>query len=406
MLCTSMIVILFAAAMTTASVKAFDGWEAVSNAPAPFSGSAPLAVLGNHIYALCGTNCQGFWRYDTGTDTWTVLAPLPEATNFTGGATLCATDEHVYATPGGYAPDFWRYDPQTNTWAKKTRRPGWYHLEWGTSMVWIGGDSITLHSRDVGLVQYRISTDSWHTVAGSPFSNSWTGSSLVWMGQDYLYLNQGWFGPGLARYSFATSQWTMLTASPRIIFGGMVWTGGSHIYARPDYDTDDFYHYSISEDSWQVAGKMPLSSYAPDFDLVFHSGCIYTAEGRNNAGFWRVCVTAPATIDIHPKKLNLKGWGKWITAYIELPNGYRVQDINVESVALTRINDDLLALPLYAIGPSEIGDHDGDGVPDLMVKFNRQALIPLLQVGKAELTVSAELISGPRFVGSDTISVR
>jgi hypothetical protein len=40
-----------------------------------------------------------------------------------------------------------------------------------------------------------------------------------------------------------------------------------------------------------------------------------------------------------------------------------------------------------------------------MVKFDTQELIPLLEVGDAELTVSGELIDGPMFEGSDTIRV-
>jgi hypothetical protein len=64
----------------------------------------------------------------------------------------------------------------------------------------------------------------------------------------------------------------------------------------------------------------------------------------------------PATIDIDPDTVNLKSKGKFITCYIKLPEGYSVEDIDIDSVTLTKINDDLLAPPLYTVGPSEIGD--------------------------------------------------
>lgn len=113
-----------------------------------------------------------------------------------------------------------------------------------------------------------------------------------------------------------------------------------------------------------------------------------------------------ATIDIDPDTLNLKSKGKFITCYIELPEDYYVEDIDRDSVALTEINDDLLDSPLYTLGPSEIGDYDEDGIPDLMVKFDREKLIAVLGVGdEVEITARGKLINGTLFKGSDTIKV-
>ena len=57
--------------------------------------------------------------------------------------------------------------------------------------------------------------------------------------------------------------------------------------------------------------------------------------------------------------------------------------------------------------PIEIGDNDNDGIPDLMVKFDRQALIDYLDdiTGDVTLTVTGELIDETQFSGSDTITV-
>jgi len=75
-----------------------------------------------------------------------------------------------------------------------------------------------------------------------------------------------------------------------------------------------------------------------------------------------------ATVDIAPKSLNLKGKGRWITAHIKLPEGYNVSDIDVSTIML---NDTIPAEPR----PVAIGDYDNDSVPDLMVKFDRSAVI-------------------------------
>jgi hypothetical protein len=72
-----------------------------------------------------------------------------------------------------------------------------------------------------------------------------------------------------------------------------------------------------------------------------------------------------ASIDIDPDTLNLRSKGKWVTAYIELPEGYNVNDINVSSVML---NDTIPA----QLRPTAISNYDNDTISDLMVKFDRQ----------------------------------
>jgi len=106
-----------------------------------------------------------------------------------------------------------------------------------------------------------------------------------------------------------------------------------------------------------------------------------------------------ADIDIDPDTLNLKSKGKWITCYIELPEGYEVSNIDVSTI---RLND---IVPAES-KPTEIGDHDDDGVPDLMVKFNRADVQEILEVGdEVEITVTGKLIDGLPFDGKDTIKV-
>jgi len=107
----------------------------------------------------------------------------------------------------------------------------------------------------------------------------------------------------------------------------------------------------------------------------------------------------PAPIDIDPDALNLKSEGKWITCYIELPEGYDVADIDVSTVVL----NDLVPAESR---PTGILDHDGDGILELMVKFSRSAVQGLLGTAdEAELTVTGELADGTPFEGADTIKV-
>ncbi|UCE38706.1 MAG: hypothetical protein JSW00_05620 [Thermoplasmata archaeon] len=111
-----------------------------------------------------------------------------------------------------------------------------------------------------------------------------------------------------------------------------------------------------------------------------------------------------ATVNIDPDVLVLNSEGKWITAYLELAKGFTIQDIDVNTILL----DDVIPAESH---PTEIGDYDDDGNLDMMVKFDRNALIEYFQIldvrdgDLIELVVSGKLISGTSFLGTDTIKI-
>ncbi len=116
------------------------------------------------------------------------------------------------------------------------------------------------------------------------------------------------------------------------------------------------------------------------------------------------------TLDIDPDTLNLRSRGRWITAYIEIYDGRDVRDIDVSTILLNE------AIPAES-RPTAIGDYDEDGIPDLMVKFNRsdvQKYIEGLNLSGGEagrfgyevtLTLTGMFNDGTTFECSDTIRV-
>lgn len=108
----------------------------------------------------------------------------------------------------------------------------------------------------------------------------------------------------------------------------------------------------------------------------------------------------PTVVDIFPNTVNLKSGGRWIYAYIELPEGYTVEGIDVSTI---KLEDAIVATSQ----PTAIGDYGADGINNLLVKFDRQALFVYLDgvTGEVELTLSGELSNGLHFEGSDTFFV-
>jgi hypothetical protein len=112
------------------------------------------------------------------------------------------------------------------------------------------------------------------------------------------------------------------------------------------------------------------------------------------------------TVDICPRTLNLRSESRWITARIELPEGYTAKDIGVSSIMLNN------TVPAE-IHLCKIKDCEGNGVQTLMVKFDKEAVIQyILSTVTAKkrfmtitLTIIGKLKDGTLFQGSDTIKI-
>ena len=178
-----------------------------------------------------------------------------------------------------------------------------------------------------------------------------------------------------------------------------------------------YYHHSLDNSTWGDWASFGVDTEEPyswSFDIpASHGFYEFYSVARDMAGNVeeppveadaRCATLIPATIDIDPDTLNLRSQGRWITAYIELPGGLDVANIDVSTMALE--GDVFLEGILSAEPwPTEISDHDGDGVPDLMVKFDRSAVQGLVSIGdNVELTVIGKWGPAP-FRGSDTIRV-
>ena len=125
-----------------------------------------------------------------------------------------------------------------------------------------------------------------------------------------------------------------------------------------------------------------------------------------------------AEVDIDPDTLNLKSNGEFINVYIELPEGHDVADIVLETVYLEGIQ--AITDPTYGFvtdPDAYLMDHDGDGIQERMVKFDRASVLEWIgsadygeDTGKSvevTLTITGEVDGAEPspFEGSDTVKV-
>lgn len=134
---------------------------------------------------------------------------------------------------------------------------------------------------------------------------------------------------------------------------------------------------------------------------------------------FEIIIAAPSgaihdDVYFYPHRVNLQSRKKRFKAYIDLPAPYSAADIDPATVAITMIspvdsNSGPLPVPLLGTGESAVGDHDHNGIVDIMIPFDYQQLITLIQplgvLGKMELSIAGALYDGSPFNGVNAIQV-
>lgn len=198
----------------------------------------------------------------------------------------------------------------------------------------------------------------------------------------------------------------------RPLSGYFYWNGPFHWFGPMiRFYGDSGYEEGINDDlpaqpRWNGGGGSEIGfTWSPDtqFDLTgieFHSTDpgvdalirvrAMTSPTSTPGDTLRQCAPIRATIDIAPDTLNLKRNARWIVAYIGLPDGYDVNDIDTNSVIL------------QGLLPAAWGEVQDDV---LMVKFDWRESEDLVLPGKFTLAVNGKLTDGMSFIGLGMVTV-
>ena len=101
------------------------------------------------------------------------------------------------------------------------------------------------------------------------------------------------------------------------------------------------------------------------------------------------------SFNLTPNTFNLASRGRWVTGFLEPASPFAAGDIDISSI---RLNG---TVPVDPAAPTALDDHDGNGVPDLMVKFNRAALEQAVAGGDDVPVTVTGTVSGHSFSGTE-----
>lgn len=233
--------------------------------------------------------------------------------------------------------------------------------------------------------QFSISPDDWITVAINTQGGTkwaawlWNASIGIW-----ILLQKANLGFSSAQYS---SQFAEACANE-----------GSEFYVP---ETSFFLTRILVAENWDIWDtKYPTFEYNTDPP--------YDTHWQNK--YWNWYMHGGIKISVLWFEGNLRSEGRWIAAYIQLPEEYSAADIDATTILVNGTIAPVLD-PWYGfvVNSSEyLIDHNYDGALERMVKFDRASVASWIYQSvemqdKVTLSITGQLTDGTPFEGTDTI---
>ena len=282
-------------------------WLEKSSAPDTFYYGASIELVGDSLYAFRGSNSTSVYKYSIPKDSWLTPAGGLFSRSFQGlsyqtesyGADILKGDgKNFYITRGNYADNFVRWNEQSGEVVNLTNLPsGAYN---GSSLVYESTNNkiyYTGGSVNNRFYIYDIATNEWSEESADPPPAATNyGSSMVYDGTQYIYLNRGGNSSTFYRYDTqeeAGSRWSTLTNAPAGLgYGAELLLNGNYIYTLRGQNVADnpLFRYDISGDSWTTLDGIGIDVYNDGFLTDGGDGNFYAAKGENTNGFYKYSV--------------------------------------------------------------------------------------------------------------------
>ncbi len=304
-------------------------WTQKSSAPATFYYGGTLKLVGTSFYAIRGGNTTSFYKYDIAKDSW--LTPTGglfgrtfQGTTYTTeyyGSDIAKGDgDNFYLVRGNYSDTFVRWNQSTGTTTTMASLPsGAYN---GSSLVYESTNNkiyYTGGSYNNRFYVYDIATNVWsEESADSPPVAPNYGSSMVYDGSQYIYLNRGANSSSFYRFDTQESsgaKWSSMTNAPAGLgYGAELLLNGGYIYSLRGQNAanNPFYRYDIGADSWSTLSNIGIDVYNDGFLADGGDGNFYAARGENDNDFFKYSVSGDTwtQLDNAPARIYAGGAGE------------------------------------------------------------------------------------------------
>ncbi len=286
-----------------------DAWETVAPLPAGRVFNAVVADDSGYIYVIGGTSDAGGgtstntnYRYDTATDSWETMAPMPAALNSIDGIFI---NGQIYIPGDATTADTLVYDIASDSWTTiaanggYTARSQYQVVAIDTDLYVLGGIVAAASASTTEVWVLDTTTGTWS--AGVPMQKSRTSFSATAIDGD-IYVAGGvlfpGFTPDMTAEKFDGTAWSYIAGVPD---GGGAYTRWS--YNADGHGADGLWlaagrrdagwsvlnhaaYYDPDTDTWTDSPTIPTLTQGRVYmeGAVASDGYFYVIGGRDSAG--------------------------------------------------------------------------------------------------------------------------
>jgi hypothetical protein len=306
-----------------------DEWETMAPLPAGRVFNTVVADQNGYVYVIGGTSDAGGavptntnYRYDTATNTWDTMEPMPASLMSPNGVEV---NNKIYIPGDSTTATTYVYDIATDTWSDipanggYTARSQYQIVAIGTDVYVLGGIVAAAGASTTEIWQLDTNSDTW--AAGVPMQNSRTSFSAAAINGE-IYVAGGvafpGFAPDMTAEKFDGDNWSYIAGVPD--------DGGSYTrwsYNAAGHGADGLWlaagrrdaawtvlnhagYYNPDTDAWTDSPDVPALSQGRVYmeGAVATDGYFYVIGGRDSAGAViydnneRLHVGAPAVGDV------------------------------------------------------------------------------------------------------------